>query len=391
MECNGPERGRLLAPLDARLRSLHDIAMALSRAADESALCRKAVELCIDRLGFDRIGIWFVDPADPQWKVGSWGTDEGGRPRDERGIRIPRTSIDHRDEIYDGSIPYFIKAGREVYDDRSHPVGRSDVAIAPLWDGETVIGELVADNLCSARPIAEDDGEILALFARTVAHLCVLKRSEAALKTALEAKAVLLGELQHRTKNSFALMRSLISIEAGRAGDLALGEALRKLRDRVSVLTTLYANLDDSAGLGIVELGEYLGRIAADLLKGYGAETRGISLSRSSEPVPLHVKRAVPLGLIVNELVTDALKHAFPEGRGGTIALGLHREGTGALLTLSDDGVGFPPGFDFHSSKGFGIALVDMLCGQIGGSLAIGSDPSGKAGTGASFLVRFEA
>jgi two-component sensor histidine kinase len=216
-----------------------------------------------------------------------------------------------------------------------------------------------------------------------VGHLCAIKRSEAALKEALAAKAVLLGELQHRTKNSFALMRSLISIEAGRAGDSALGDTLRKLKDRVSVLTSLYGHLDMSAGNERVRLDEYLRKIAVDLLDSYGAETRDVSLDIVMEALEIDMKRAVPLGLIINELITDSLKHAFPEGRRGRVVLALRREADAASLCVSDDGIGLPANFDRHSSKGLGITLVDMLCGQIDAVLEIGTGP------GASFTLRF--
>ena len=138
-------------PIDVRLRRVNDISMELSRQPDFGSLCRRAVELCITRLGFDRIGIWFLDPEDDASVVGSWGTDEAGRPRDEQGIRLPRYMKDHPKELYDGSVPYVIVSADVVYDERENPVGRSDKAIAPLWDGAIIIGEIVADNLLSAQ------------------------------------------------------------------------------------------------------------------------------------------------------------------------------------------------------------------------------------------------
>jgi len=277
------ERDRASAPVDARLRSLHDISMELSRSADVDSLCRRAVELCISLLGFDRIGIWFIDAADPRYMVGTWGTDEAGRPRDERDQRFIRDFRQNRTELYAGSIPFVVVPGDTVLDHRRHPVGTSDKIITPLWDGAKCVGELVADNLLTKRRITEEDGEVLAVFARTIAHLCAIKLSETALKEALEAKAVLLGELRHRTKNSFGLMKSLISLEAGRIGESAQASTLLKLRDRVAVLTCLYDQLDVSGALGSVSLDLYLGRLASDLFDGYGAESRGVSLELEME------------------------------------------------------------------------------------------------------------
>jgi len=211
-----------------------------------------------------------------------------------------------------------------------------------------------------------------------------LAERESALKEALDAKAVLLSELRHRTKNSFALISSLLSLETGRAKDAKLAETLQKLGDRVSVLTSLYSRLDVSAGLERIALDEYLGIIAADLLDGYGADRRGIRLDSSLENLEIDLSRAVSLGLIVNELVTDSLKHAFPEGRQGLVSLALRREAEGfAVLSVSDDGIGLPADFSVSNSKGLGITLVDTLCDQIQAELSV------ERGPGASFRVRF--
>ncbi len=358
--------------------------MELSRAEDESALCRRAVELCVSRLAFDRIGIWFLDPADGNFVMGAWGTDEEGRPRDEHGIRLPRYTKDHPSALYDGSLPFVVVRGDVVFDEKLNPVGRSDKVIAPLWDGTKIIGEIVADNLLSARGIEDEDGEILALFARTVAHICALKRSEAALRDALAAKTFLLGELQHRTMNSFAQMQSLISIEAGRMVDSAAKDVLTKLRSRIKVLSLIYRQLDLSSKLEAARLDEYLRRVAEDLFDSYGAEMRGIDLVCELEPMEVSTKRAVSLGLIVNELITDALKHAFPGGRPGQITLSLRREAASAVLTVQDDGVGLPPDFDVGTASGVGLTIVDALRRQLGGELSAASAP------GARFTLRFD-
>jgi two-component sensor histidine kinase len=372
---------------EGHLRALHEISMELSRSADVNALCRKAVELCVSRLGFDRIGIWLTDPEDPDWKVGTWGTDEEGYPRDESSSRIPRGEIDHRDELYDGRIPYVLVESGPAYDDRSRLVGTCAKAIAPLWDGEAIIGEIVADNLFSERQISEDEGAFLALFARTVAHLLVIKRGEAALKAALDANALLLRELKHRTKNSLTLVSSLISIESKRASDEQTKSTFAKLRDRVDVLISLYNQLDFSASDKSVRLDEYLRKLAEGLLEGYSSERRHVAIAYSLSPMQVDFSLALPIGLILNELVTDSLKYAFPDGRGGRISIELGPAKDGwSRFVVSDDGVGLPAGFSLQSGAGLGLGLVDSLCKQIEGELE--ARPS-LPGRGARFSLRF--
>jgi two-component sensor histidine kinase len=386
----------------SRLRALHEITLELSRAGDLSSLCKGAVEMGIARLGFDRLAIWFLDSADPSLLCGTWGTNEDGGLRDERDIRIPRDPNNPDEQLYGGVVHFLVMPDTAVFDNHSAVVGRSDRAAAPLWDGTRITGMVVADSFLTGRRLTEEDGEILALLGRSVAHLGALKRSEGALQAALEAKAVLLSELRHRTKNGFALISSLLSLETGRMSDPTLADTLQKLADRVSVLTSLYDRLDVSAGLERIALGEYLEKIAFDLLDGYGAEARGIRLDSSMESLEIDMGRAVPLGLIVNELITDSLKHAFPGGRRGTVFLALRREGEGvAILSVSDDGVGLPAGFmirpgstpgrhEGHSPSlghsplwGLGITLADTLCEQIKAELSVGSGP------GAAFSIRF--
>ncbi len=388
MDSSAPRLDSPLTAESSRLRALHDITLELSRALDVGSLCKSAVKLCSERLGFDRVSIWFIDPSDPGYLVGTWGTDEEGRPRDESGVRTVRDRNSPDEALYAGRIRYLVDADVELYDDRHNVVGRSDRAAAPLWDGERIVGALLADSYFSHRAMTPDDGEILALLARSVAHLCFLKRSEAALKEALEAKAVLLSELRHRTKNSFNLISSLLSLETLRMKDPSLAETLRKLGDRVAVLTSIYGRLDVAGGLERIDLASFLGKIAADLLDGYGADRRGIRLEADLVALEARMERAVPLGLIVNELVTDSLRHAFPEGRKGTIFLALREEGEGrALLRVADDGVGMQPGSQALPSAGLGLTLVNALCDQIGAGLSVGA----REGPGMAFDLRFPA
>jgi two-component sensor histidine kinase len=380
-----PSRDPAGPAMDARLRALHEISMELSRAADADSLCKRAVELCVLRLGFDRVGIWFLDPEDARVFAGTWGTDESGRPRDERALRFPIRPEDCPKELYGGEAAFLIVDGDRAADERLRPAGRCDKAIAPLREGSEIVGEMIADNLFGGRPIGEEDGEVLALFARTVAQLCALKRGEAALRLALAEKALLLSELRHRTMNAFAMMGSLVSIESSRAEDAERAGTLLQIRDRIGVMASLYRQLDVMTGHEKVRLDAYLGALAAELMKGYGAETRSLSLECDLEAAVVDMKRAVPLGLIVNELVTNSLKHGFPEARSGTVALKLRREDEACTIRVSDDGVGLPADFTHPSSRGLGLALVDSLCRQIGARLEAGPGPR------ASFAVRFGA
>jgi len=165
----------------AQLKALHNVSNELSKAPTFDHLCRAAVELGQRDLGFDRLGIWFLDD-DPAYVVGSYGIDEAGHVRDERHVRR-RLGPDHlmTDTLTRKTeLTYLPKVA--LHDQRGRAVGQGWVAIASLWDGDRVIGAVSADNLLHGQPIARHQLEILHLYGSTLGHLCTRKRAEEALR-----------------------------------------------------------------------------------------------------------------------------------------------------------------------------------------------------------------
>jgi two-component sensor histidine kinase len=209
------------------------------------------------------------------------------------------------------------------------------------------------------------------------------RATEAALEESAAEKALLLRELQHRVKNSLSVVASLVGLEASRAEGAELTGTFDALHDRVSAMAMLYDQLFEAGDSESADLDRYLGSIAEALFHGQGAGERGVKLRLDLEPLTVDARRAGPLGLIVNELASDCLKHAFPDGRGGTVAVSLSVAAGEATLCVRDDGIGLPPGFTPGTSCGTGLRLVALLAEQAGGSFSAGSDG------GAVFTVRF--
>ncbi len=163
-----------------RLRTLLEIHNELSRAESEDALCRQAVELGRARLGFDRLGIWFYNPA-LGLIDGSFGTDAKGGTVDERGIHLSTSDLDL--EILNQTRPIaLLTADTNLSDGKNHILGRGSLAQAAMWNGEKVIGYVSMDNLLRHRPVSEHDCELLNLFASTLGYLCSQKRAEETLR-----------------------------------------------------------------------------------------------------------------------------------------------------------------------------------------------------------------
>jgi PAS domain S-box-containing protein len=200
-----------------------------------------------------------------------------------------------------------------------------------------------------------------------------------ALRRQNEEKSVLLREFQHRVKNGISIISSLVSLEAGRAADPEASGALTGLGNRVGALASLYDQLYRTADFHAIALDEYLSSIVGDLTSSYGLAERGIEIVAALEPLSIDAKRAESVGLVAVELLTDAIKHAFPGGRRGRVDLVLRKEGEGSLLEVSDDGVGLPEGFCLAGSRGLGMTIVDMLASQLHGRIEAGRSPSGGA------------
>ncbi len=200
----------------------------------------------------------------------------------------------------------------------------------------------------------------------------VRRGMEQSLATALKENQILLSELQHRAKNSFNMVFSMIDLATNAYGESGNKAAFIELGNRVRAISTLYDLLYSAGSLAEVPLDDYCGRIAAPLVG-----LSNISLRHEMESLTLPAKVAAPIGLIVVELITNAMKYAFPDNRPGTVSMALTCTATGARLEIRDDGVGLPPGSGLPDIAGKGLSLVQGLAVQIGGAFTMEGDSGG--------------
>jgi two-component sensor histidine kinase len=183
---------------------------------------------------------------------------------------------------------------------------------------------------------------------------------------------VLLKEIHHRVKNNLQVISSLLSLQAMNVQDQTLLEMLRDSENRVRSMALVHERLYRSQDLAHVDFAEYVQGLTSHLFRSYRLDGRGIRLTVDIADVPLTVDVAVPCGLILNELVSNALKHAFPNGHGGEIRVELHEEDEGRVaLMVKDDGVGFPADVDFRHTESLGLQLVNTLARQLQGTVEL--------------------
>ena len=206
------------------------------------------------------------------------------------------------------------------------------------------------------------------------------------LQRSLDEKEVLLKEIHHRVKNNLQIVSSLIDLQARQASDPQIEQMFRDSRDRIRSMALLHEKLYQSIDLTHIDLPDYIQILSGELFHSYGAMPDLISLEVQVDEISLGINEAIACGLIINELVSNALKHAFPEGRSGKICISLHVSNSDKLcLMVSDDGVGLPANLDLPHTQSLGLKLVASLTNQLKGELEFSTT------TGANFRVTFPA
>ncbi|MFZ4615639.1 MAG: sensor histidine kinase [Rectinemataceae bacterium] len=188
-----------------------------------------------------------------------------------------------------------------------------------------------------------------------------------ALEAALKDNRTLLRELQHRIKNTLAMISGIVSYSATSSSSPEAVASLESVLARIRSVSDLYSLLYSSESQGEVGLDEHFGKVVA----GLESLAKGIRITTAFDPVAVSATDAAPLGIMLAELVTNAVKYAFPRGQGGVISLALRRTAGGARLEVADDGVGLPPGFVLGLNSGTGLTLVSGLAGQVEGHFSI--------------------
>jgi PAS domain S-box-containing protein len=216
----------------------------------------------------------------------------------------------------------------------------------------------------------------------TVRDITERKRTDEQLKASLHEKEVLLREIHHRVKNNMQVITSLLSLASGKVNDPSTRQHFVDSMHRIHSMALVHEKLYRSGNLATIDFGDYLATVTNQLMRSSGKP--GITCSVDAEKISLAVDTAIPCGLIVNELVSNSLKHAFGGREQGMVTVRLRRNDPKTVeLSVQDDGAGFPPGLDFRSVLSMGMNLVVSLTDQIGGTVDLQRDG------GTTFLIRF--
>lgn len=248
---------------------------------------------------------------------------------------------------------------------------------SPWTEEQSTLAQTIADQLAIAIQQAQ-------AFEQAQRELTERQQAEIHLRAALTEKEVLLKEIHHRVKNNLQIVSGLLQLQAQSFSDPQIISALRESQNRIESMSLIHKKLYTSSDLGQIDVADYIQSLALSLLTTYQIAPGTVSLQTEVEPVLLSLDQAIPCGLIINELVSNALKYAFPHHQPGEIHVKLCQVQRELVLTIQDNGVGLPGTLNWEDTQSLGLSLVQALAtDQLDGTLEV------EHSQGTKFCIRF--
>jgi PAS domain S-box-containing protein len=236
---------------------------------------------------------------------------------------------------------------------------------------------------CSAARMNDPEGN-LAGYVCVASNISRQKEAETQLLTSLKEKELLLKEVHHRVKNNLQVISSLLSLQASELQDPDAVRLFQESQGRVRSMALIHEQLYRSSDLARIDFAAYVQDLVSHLRRGLGSDASQVRFRLDIQPFPLSLDLAIPCGMIVNELVSNAQKHAFPDGQPGEIRVAFDRDSDGYCLTVADNGVGIQNGLSEEEPSSLGLTVVQALIRQIRGQVGVRQDQ------GTIFTIRFK-
>jgi PAS domain S-box-containing protein len=257
-----------------------------------------------------------------------------------------------------------------------------------VGEGHIAIEEYGEDQLryyyeIRYNPIYDEKNEIIGVtsFAQNITER---KEAEDQIKASLIEKETLLHEIHHRVKNNMPVISSLLKLQSNSIEDDRIKDALKESQNRIYTMSAVHETLHGSENLSEIDLKGYLSKVTSSIFQTYNVNPNNVKLNISIEEIPINIKQASPLGLVINEVVSNSLKYAFPDDRKGEINVEMKKLVNELELIIMDNGVGIPDELDWRNIDTLGLKLVRTLIeNQLDGSIEMENN------NGAKFTIKF--
>ena len=397
------QRERLLHHLSQQIRQSLRLDEILATTVTEIQRLLKADRVIIFRLNRDRSGIVIQEAT-----LGHYPTALAMYLTD---VHFPQASYD----LYlQGQVRAVERASEEnepsaCLVEFMAQIGVKSKLVAPilqtLEDNTPIVWGLLIAHACDTdRKWQPAEADLLQQTATQVGIAIQQADLYTQIKNELTQKEVLLKEIHHRVKNNLQVVSALLTLQADAMQDPALIAALQDSDNRLQAMALIHETLYQSDHLGLLDFSNYIQRLAGNILFAHGHSSHAIAVTYELEPIFLNLETAIPCGLLLNELVTNALKHAFPQGRHGTICVSLRRTSARStplqkpsgsattlisnivqltseeasqedmplyIMSVSDNGIGMPASFNLEAAKTLGLRIASDLTQQLRGSLVL--------------------
>ncbi|MCZ3364581.1 sensor histidine kinase [Methanobacterium veterum] len=258
------------------------------------------------------------------------------------------------------------------------------VYMARKSESEVFLGEPLNQWIQAQITPIYDDEDIFQGHLLIIQDINKRKKLEDELKKSLEEKDLMMKEIHHRVKNNFMIIQSLLQLQSRHINDEDVLEIFKESQNRIKSMAFVHQRLYQHDNLKKINFGDYPETLASDIFKSYVSKPDQIILDIDTEDVALDIDTAIPLGLILNELISNSLKYAFSDGRNGRLMVKSYLKGSKYGLIVSDDGIGLPEGLDYKKSDSLGLKLIHSLSDQIGADVKLDTT------NGTKFEITFE-
>jgi PAS domain S-box-containing protein len=282
-----------------------------------------------------------------------------------------------RDEILGGSLDILLPVRvAEAHRQHIRDFAASSFVSSSMGERHEIIGRRKGGiDFPAEASISKAKVEGGWLFTGILRDITDRKIADESIRASLRAKEVLLKEIHHRVKNNLQAVSSLLGLQARTIADGATRKMFQESQNRVHSMALIHESLYQSENLSEIDFPSYIEQLTAHLFRSYGVDADRVQMAASIDKLRLTIDTAVPCGLIINELVSNCLKYAFPGGRSGRIRIDIREDENRRIrLSVSDDGVGLPEGLSPSTAKSLGLRLVRTLADQLGATVEMRSN-----------------